>query len=423
MKCSCAAFPKTLHYESPAHGGWGLVRMAALVPDVYILFYTPAACGRHSSLGALQNGIKDKVSYLFLSEEEIVSGSYEKEIFSAVDELLKNITRKPRCMLLFGGCIDDFLGTDYNHLEEELQRQHPEIIFRCCHMNPIQLDTKSPPGVTLFTNIYRMLEKREKRNQINFLGNNVAFNKECEIYSLLKLYGTSYRSLPDSKDFDTFLEMGASSLNLVFSPRCLQSAKKQERELGIPYFPFIPCYDPDLLIDFYQKLQEKLKAISGKKVNFDLTCYYQEAERALKDGAKYLAGQPIAIDFQATARPVTLAKTLLNYGFNVKFLAIDGVSAFEKESMEWLKKNYPELEVVNPLHHDAPKYEYRYLSDCLCIGFDSAFMVGSVHIADLQEDNDFFGFDGIVRLMKLLKAAHDKESDVNKIIKDAKLVI
>lgn len=423
MKCSCAAFPKTLHYESPAHGGWGLVRMAALVPEVHILFYTPQACGRHSSLGAFQNGIKDKVSYLFLSEDEIVSGTYEKEIYSAVDELLNTLTIKPRCMLLFGGCIDDFLGTDYNHLEEELHRLHPDTVFRCCHMNPIQLDTKSPPGVTLFTNIYRMLEKREKRNQVSFLGNNVAFNRECELYTLLKLHGTEHRSLPESKHFETFLEMGASSLNLVFSPRCLQSAKKQERDLGIPYLPFLPCYDPEILCDFYLKLQERLTVISGASVTFDLAGLREKAEKALRDCASYLEGQPIAIDFQATARPVTLARTLLRYGFNVKFLAIDGVSAFEKESMEWLKQNYPDLEVTDPLHHDAPKYEYRHLSDCLCIGFDCAFMLGSVHIADLQEDNDFFGFDGIMRLMDMLKTAHDRESDVNEIIKEAKLVI
>ncbi|MCR5731806.1 MAG: hypothetical protein K6G51_02550, partial [Sphaerochaetaceae bacterium] len=391
MKCSCAAFPKTLHYESPAHGGWGLVRMAGLVPDVYMLFYTPAACGRHSSLGAYQNGIKDKVSYLFLTEEEIVSGSYEKQIVPAVDELLEVLDKRPRCFLFFGGCIDDFLGTDYEALGKELHRKYPDIKFRFCHMNPIQLDTKNPPGVTLFTNIYSMLEGRQKINQINFIGNNNVLDKDSEIYELLKLHEIEYRSLPDSKDFDTFLEMGASKLNLVLSPRCLQSAKKQQEELNIPYLPFLPCYDPDLLEAFYKKFNSILSEISGRKIIFDTTEMKRKAEKELRDTAAYLERQRIAIDFQATVRPVTLAKTLLKYGFNVSLLAIDTVSPFEKDNFEFLKQHYPDLEVASPLHHDAPKYEHKCFSDALCIGFDCGYMVGSSHIADLQEDNGFFG--------------------------------
>ncbi len=423
MKCSCAAFPKTLHYESPGHGGWGLVRMAGLVPDVYMLFYTPAACGRHSSLGAYQNGIKDKVSYLFLSEEEIVSGSYEKQIVPAVDELLEALPKRPRCFLFFGGCIDDFLGTDYDALGRELAGKYPDIKFRFCHMNPIQLDTKNPPGITLFTNIYSMLEKREKKMQINFLGNNNIIDRESEIYTLLSLHGIDHRSLPDSKSFDTFLEMGESSLNLVLSPRCLQSAKKQQEELGIPYMPFLPCYDPNILETFYQKFGSKLSEISGKKIEFDTEEMKKRAEQDLRESAEYLGGQRIAIDFQATTRPVTLARTLLRYGFNVSLIAIDAVSPFEKESFEYLRKNYPDLEVVDPLHHDAPKYEHRSFADALCIGFDCGYMVGSEHIADLQEDNGFFGFKAIHRLMAMLREAHDNRTDVNKVIREAKLVV
>ena len=423
MKCSCAEFPRTLHYESPAHGGWGLVRMAGLVPDVYMLFYTPAACGRHSSLGAYQNGIKDKVSYLFLSEEEIVSGSYEKQLVPAVDELLSALPKRPRCLLLFGGCIDDFLGTDYDALGKELAQRYPDIKFRFCHMNPIQLDSKNPPGITLFTNIYSMLEKREKRRQISFLGNNNVLDPESEIYTLLKLHGIEYRSLPDSKDFDTFLEMGSSSLNLVLSPRCLQSARKQQEELGIPYMPFLPCYDPDLIETFYRNFNERLEKISGRRIVFDTSEYRSRAEAELRETAEHLGSRRIAIDFQATVRPVTLARTLLRYGFNVSLLAVDAVSPFEKESFEYLRENYPELEVVNPLHHDAPKYEYRCFGDSLCIGFDCGYMVGSEHIADLQEDNGFFGFAGITKLMAMLREAHDNSSDVNSIIREAKLVI
>ncbi len=424
MKCSCAVFPKTLHYESPAHGGWGLVRMAGLLPDSYMLFYTPAACGRHSSLGALSNGIKDKVSYLFLSEEEIVSGSYEKEIIPAVDELLEALPKRPRALLLFGGCIDDFLGTDYQALGEKLRAAHPDVRFCFCHMNPIQLDTKSPPGVTLFTNIYSMLDRREKNpKQINLIGNNVVPAQESEIWDILKIFGVETKMLPSVRSFDEFLSMGESSLNLVLSPRCIQSAKKQQRELGIPYMINIPSYDLDEIERFYADFMAILSSITGESHSFSFADKREAADKALRDTASELSGTGIVIDFQAVSRPFTLAKVLLDYGFDVRMVAADGVSAFEKKSFEILQQRYPDLEVVDPLHHDAPKYRERYLHNCLSIGFDAAFMVGSGKIVDIQEDGDLFGFDGVIRLMGMMRDAVKKEVDVIDVIREAKLVI
>ena len=36
----------SLHYVSASHGGWGIVRMAALVPEAHLLFVCPSACGK-----------------------------------------------------------------------------------------------------------------------------------------------------------------------------------------------------------------------------------------------------------------------------------------------------------------------------------------------------------------------------------------
>ena len=94
MECRSACFATTLHYESPAHGGWGVIRVAALVPEVYMLFVSPFACGRHGALGGIINGVKDKVSYLFIGEKEIVSGDYEAQVLSAIEELFAFLKKK-----------------------------------------------------------------------------------------------------------------------------------------------------------------------------------------------------------------------------------------------------------------------------------------------------------------------------------------
>ena len=70
-------FEDSLHYSSPAHGGWGVLKMGQLVPESYQLFVSPAACGRHGALAAKMEDRKNRVSYVFLSEADIVSGGYE----------------------------------------------------------------------------------------------------------------------------------------------------------------------------------------------------------------------------------------------------------------------------------------------------------------------------------------------------------
>ena len=86
----------TLRYGSPAHGGWGIVRMGHLVPQCYELFVCPFACGRHGALSSILQGRKDRVSYLYIDEADIISGSYEDLIFEACEELLEVLRERKK---------------------------------------------------------------------------------------------------------------------------------------------------------------------------------------------------------------------------------------------------------------------------------------------------------------------------------------
>ena len=81
------AFEDTLHYTSPAHGGWGMVRIGMLVPESVQLFVCPFACGRHGAIGAMRQGFKDRLAYLYVDQNDIVRG-YDDQIPGAVEELL-----------------------------------------------------------------------------------------------------------------------------------------------------------------------------------------------------------------------------------------------------------------------------------------------------------------------------------------------
>ena len=58
MNC---CFENTLHYSSHGHGDWGVVRIGMLLPESVQLFVCPSACGRHGAIGAMHQGLKDRL--------------------------------------------------------------------------------------------------------------------------------------------------------------------------------------------------------------------------------------------------------------------------------------------------------------------------------------------------------------------------
>ncbi|MFQ9393537.1 MAG: hypothetical protein ACLR2E_04320 [Lachnospiraceae bacterium] len=85
-----------LHFTFPpprrlygASSAWRL----SLVPEAHLLLVCPSACRRHNAVGASVAGIKHRVSYLFLTEADIVSGDFEQMIVDNVDILFEALPK------------------------------------------------------------------------------------------------------------------------------------------------------------------------------------------------------------------------------------------------------------------------------------------------------------------------------------------
>ena len=146
----------TLHYCSPAHGGWGVVRVALLVPEAHLLFACPPACGRHGAIAAIEQGYRKKICYLCINDNEIVLGGYEAEIEQGVREVMRRVKPRPRALMIFMSCIDDLLGTDHAAAIRRMEAEHG-IPIRIARMNPISMYNKLPPGIRVQQTIYEFL--------------------------------------------------------------------------------------------------------------------------------------------------------------------------------------------------------------------------------------------------------------------------
>ena len=422
MTCCDSVFETSLHYTSPAHGGWGVLKTAQLIPESYHLFVSPAACGRHGALAARFEGRNRKVSYYHLTEQSIVSGDYEEEILSASDVLLSRLTkqgRRPRVFSVFVSCIDDLLGTDLDALTEQLSGQFPDIRFITCHMNPITTDTAVPSAVNIQDKIYSVLEPCAERDSgVNLIGNLQAIRPESELFALLKQMGAQpIRHISDFTRYDDYQSMAKSRLNLVLAPPGKYASGNMEEKLGIPYLMALTAFRPENITETYQRIAGALGAPCPALEKME-----QTARKAFCETAEALSGMPVIVDGEAVTRPFELARALLENGISVHAVYEQKLKPSDRKDFEWLRDNRPEIPIRQTLH---PKQTERdgAAADCVAIGYSSGYLSGAKHVADIGGQNGLYGYRGVCTLMDLIREASETETDMRSLLKDAVLVI
>jgi nitrogenase molybdenum-iron protein alpha/beta subunit len=414
-------FENTLHYSSPAHGDWGVVRIGMLAPESVQLFVCPFACGRHGAIGAMRQGFKDRLSYLYINQSDIING-YDHLIPPAVEEMLSSLPRRPRVFFVFVSCLDDLIGTDHEALLEVLHTAHPDIEFRVCHMNPISLGSKLPPPVSIQNNLYSLLKPaKEKEKAVNSIGNLVAVSPESELHQLLSAEGfLPLRHISQYESFDAYQQMAKSSFNLVLAPAGRLAAQNMERRLGIPDC-FLPVsYRLEEIDGDYQNLHRFLAP--DQPFPCDFSTLRQQAQREIEETRMLLGSLPLIVDASATARPYGMARALTEYGFTVKRVEAQECVPFDREDREWIETLHPEIEMCQPQHHRAVLFDRR-LPESLAIGVDGAYLAGSRYVADLFGDGGMFGYDGVCKLMRLIRNAAAAPSDLEQLINSYGLVV
>ncbi|MCR5784301.1 MAG: nitrogenase component 1 [Eubacterium sp.] len=417
-----SVFETSLHYASPAHGGWGVLKAAQLIPDSYFLFVSPAACGRHGALGARMEGRKKRVSYLFLTEQSIVSGDYEQMLKDAVSEVmiyLEKRNRKPKVMGIFVSCIDDLLGTDHVALMDELEADYPGVRFIDCHMNPTSTDTGIPPLVNVQNKLYLTLEQSDKKDMgVNIIGNLEAVKKSSELYEVLEKTGVSQvRHISYFDSFENYQDMSKSRLNILVAPSGEYACKNMSQKLGIPYEKSFIAFRPQNIRENYEKISSAL----GEKCP-DLDEYEAEAYKALKEAKEYLNGAPLIIDEEAITRPFEFARCLLENGMNVRRIYSQQVLPSDKENYEWVSLNHPEIQIRQP-QNPKVTVEEHVDEDWIAIGYSAGYLSGAKHVVDIGGQNGLYGYKGLMALLEKIKDSKDKTADLKQIIDDAVLIV
>ena len=61
--------------------------------------------------------------------------------------------------------------------------------------------------------------------------------------------------------------------------------------------------------------------------------------------------------------------------------------------------------------------------ECVAVGYSAGYLSGARHVVDLGGQNGLYGYQGVVRLMEMIRKAAAEEADMKKMLQDTVLVI
>ena len=413
------AMNATLHFCSPAHGGWGVVRVACMLPETQLLFVCPEACGRHGAIAAIEQGYRRRITYLCVDEHDIVLSGYEAEIIRAIDDLMDRVKPRPRAVLLFLPCIDDLLGVDHNGVVKKMEAKHG-VPIRVARMNPIMLDNTMPPMLRVQRALYEFLPETPppaKDRGIIILGAFRPPDQDSELAAFLARLGYGPLRHPEfCADFGEFTALRQSAAALVIRPEGAAAGDFLAAERGIPALPAPVAFDTPSIIERYQRIIDFLAGIEGSSEPASAAAILSESiaetEAKLARAAALLRGAAVAIDSTVTASPFSLALALARGGVRVSRVYANYLPPHEQAAFRELANLDGSIIAANPNHERKHgKRPERPLAD-IALGFEAGYASAAPVTVSLAFDERRYGFEGFrIILDALIDAVAAADTD------------
>ncbi len=434
------------------------------IPESHSLYVCPQSCSRRQAIRAFRNGEADRMSFLQISQADLVSGDYEGQVADAVARLLDALPEPPRVMQLYVNCIDDFLGTDGEVLLEGLREQFPHLRFSLSHINPIAVDVSHDFASKMHSGLYGLLEEPASRDLgVSAFGGFEAPAAESELAPALAAAGAGpVRHLVTCRTFAEYQQLAKSSIAACVSRSGRAVAESIAERFGMRHLIWTATYGLDAVEEHYRQLAELVDAARAElaadgqgavpgdaasgpdaapgAVSGDvrpageagdvagrgrpagasaawaamqpvLAPARAAASAAVQRARQMVGSVPVIVGSDASFSPFELAFNLIEYGFDVRVVLALHMKGADEDAEARLLAAYPHVETVRERSVDALEANAE-AAGWLAIGADAAFLMGATRVVDMYHDEGYFGYQGIERLMNEIVAAMGDTSDV-----------
>ncbi len=410
VRAGDAAFPvpfrEGLLYSSPARGTWTIAHTSMLIPGSHQIFVCPSCCLRGVVLSAEEMGAMDRFSMLEFTDDHILRGDLEDMIIEGVSGILNEMPKKPTCVLLYTSCVQHFLNIDLNLVYRECAKAHPEVDFIDCYMLPTMRKHFSPEKMQ-WRQLYRAVKKLpEDVHLANIIGSFYEIQPESELFEIFREAGVRVSQLPTMVSYDEYKHMGAAAMNVFFHPVVDFAAKDMEKRLGQKAVYMPVSFNYEEIRRSEMNLAEALREIRLP----DYDALEKEAEEALAGALAVIGQTPIALDFSAVTRPLSLARMLLEHGFSVRRIYADAFAPEEKGDFEVIRERFPDVKIF-PMTQPGMRVTRRNAEEFLAIGQKATYFTGTRHFVNLVENGGLYGFKGITEIAHMMVEAFKTEKN------------
>ncbi|SEK80650.1 nitrogenase component 1 [Ruminococcus albus] len=398
-------FTSGLEYNPPARGVWNIVHTGMLIPEVHEIFACAQGCLRGVILTAAEMNALDRMSWISVSEQDMFDGTLESDVVDGVSEIIEGLPYRPRAVLLYLSCIHLFAGCDFDIIIQELSDKFPDIDFSDCYMTPTMRKNVSPDA-KMRAQLYNALKPLPvDERSVNIIGNDRATDENSELVRIIKDNGFTLRDITSCKTYDEYLEMAKSAVNIAYLPTAAMGCNELSERLGTKalYLPY--SFDSVRIRENIAKLCDTLGVECP-----DLAGEEEKAKAALASAKTAVGDTPIAIDFTAVTQPFSLAKLLVENGFNVKYI-INDVLGEDGEDFDALKEISPDIEIysavnVNMLHFPEEEHER-----VIAVGQKAAHYFSTDYFVNIVQNGGYYGFTGIAEIARLMEEAAAEPKD------------
>ena len=396
---------KGLLYSSPCRGLWNIVHLATQVPGSHQIYVCPTSCLRGVVLTTAEMGCMDRLSTITVGEDNILEGDLEETILKGTRKVLHTLERKPTVVFIFTSCIHHFMAANFLRVYKQLRKEFPDIAFLDAYMDPI-MRKKTPPLPSLQRQVYRVLEKQEQlENQCNFIDN--WFSAEYnDIAENLKKHNVIVKDFSMQNDYTEYLDMAKSHVNFVFHPFGMLAAKDLYYRLQQDYVYLPIVYDYDAIDANTKEACSVMHIPSPTKAEIEEK--RSHVEQAIERLKSTIGDTPISIDKSAIDCPISLATYLIERGFIIESIFLDGCN----EDLSKLKQLAPNIQVYDVEKCEMRLHDRTTRHKVLAIGQQAAYFCNTPYFVDCIFSAQMYGYAGILHLIDVLLDAYTNPKDI-----------
>ncbi len=417
-----APYVHALEFNPPAHGTWNIVHIGMNIPECQQIYVCAVNCMRGVVLTAAEMNRAERFSFVILKEEDLVEGTVEDITIEGAKDVIRKLPEPPKSVCLFTVCTHRFLGCDIKRIYRELEAEFPDIVFIRGYMEPIMQKEGLAPDTRLHVSACMVLEDKRKNRSAEgprkaaLLGSNLKLAETSDLQRILDAASVELIQIPDLNTFRDYQAMGEADLFTAVLPNgrlpVEMTAKRLDKK-GL-YLPMSFSYEEIRL------LEEQLMDWAGLPADREewFKKEREGCEEALEMAKSRIGDAPVWIDYVVHPRPLGLARLLLEHGFRVEKVFLNGISGEEKEAFDWLKQHAPDLvlsSTILPMNRVLPRGVSGH-DKLLAIGPQAAWFGATGYFINMVEGGELYGFDGIRRLAALMLDAWEKEKDTRDLV-------